>query len=101
MKTSTTNPMRAQLQAAQARFDAAQADLDRIVAARPAPVDVAVAAAALDAARLDFEDASAARALGTATETELRDAANALTSARQAHAAAVAAAEQAELVRAG
>jgi hypothetical protein len=75
--------------------------VDRVLAARPAPSDVSTTVAALDAARLDLAVASAARALGTATEAELRDAADALTKARQAHEAAVAAAEQADMTRAG
>lgn len=101
MKTSTTNPMTDQLRTAQARFDAAKAEVERIIAARPAPVDVTSTAAALDAARRDFEDANAALALGTATDAEVHEAAAALAQAKEEHAAAIAAADLVEMTEAG
>lgn len=90
-----------QLRAAKARFDAAQAEVDRVLAAKPTPPDPSVVSAALEDARRDFEDASAARALGTATEAELRNAAAALEKARKAHEAAAVKAEQFAMLEAG
>lgn len=76
------------LRAAKARFDAAQTEVDRVMAAKPARPDLSAVETALEDARRDFEDASAARALGTAGDDEVRQAADALTKARAAHEAA-------------
>lgn len=89
------------LRAAKARFDAAQAEVDRVLAAKPARPDLSAVETALEDARRDFEDASAARALGTATDDEVRQAADALTKARKAHEAAAAQSEAFDMTLAG
>lgn len=89
------------LRAAKARFDAAQTEVDRVLAAKPARPDLSAVETALEEARVGFEDASAARALGTGTDDKVRSAAEALTAARAAHEAALAAAGQIESTTAG
>lgn len=99
--TTALETLTARLRAAKARFYAAQAEVDRVLAAKPTPPDPSAVLAALEDARRDFEDASAARALGTATEDELRDAAAALEKARKGHEAAAVKAEQFAMLEAG
>lgn len=89
------------LRAAKARFDAAQAEVDRVLAAKPTPPDLSAVPAALEDAQRDFEDASAARVLGTATDDEVRQAADVLAKARKAHEAAAVRAEQFAMLEAG
>ncbi|MCO5107138.1 MAG: hypothetical protein M9907_08655 [Burkholderiaceae bacterium] len=95
------SPELAALRAAKARFDAAQAEVDRVLAAKPTPPDLSAVLVALADAQRDFEDASAARVLGTATDDEVRQAAEVLAKARKAHEAAAVKAEQFAMLEAG
>lgn len=89
------------LVAAKIRCDAARAEIDRIMVAMPDLPDVAATAAALEAVRRDFEDASAGSILGSVDESDLREATEALSIACAAHGAALTAAEKANVTRAG